>query len=162
MKLLPLQPRTAQQSGLTFVDVIMATAVISIMSLGVVGSLTYGFFVMQMARENQRATQVMLEKVETLRLYNWDQVNSNGFIPTNFTDVYDPQASSGRQGVTYTGTLTIADFTNATSGSISAPPSYSTNMRQVTLTVNWNTRNINRSRSLTTYIARDGMQNYVY
>jgi hypothetical protein len=104
----------------------------------------------------------MLEKVETLRLYNWDQVNSNGFIPTNFTDVYDPQASSGRQGVTYTGTLTIADFTNATSGSVSTPPSYSTNMRQVTLTVNWNTRNINRSRSLTTYIARDGMQNYVY
>jgi type II secretory pathway pseudopilin PulG len=162
MKLLSPNPSAAKQSGLTFVDVIMATAVISIMSLGVVGSLTYGFFVMQMARENQRATQVMLEKVETLRLYNWDQVNSNGFIPTSFTDVYDPQAPSGRQGVSYTGTLTVAPFTNATSGSVSAPPTYSTNMRQVTLTVNWNTRNIRRSRSLSTYIARDGMQNYVY
>jgi len=162
MKLLSPNPRAAHQSGITFVDVLMATAIITVMSLGVVGSLTYGFFVMQMARENQRATQVMLEKVETLRLYNWEQVNSNGFIPSTFTDVYDPQAPQGRQGVTYTGSLTIGDFTNATSAGVSTPPTYSTNMRQVTLTVNWYTRNINRSRSLTTYIARDGMQNYVY
>jgi len=35
-------------------------------------------------------------------------------------------------------------------------------MRQVTLTVNWKTRNINRTRSLVTYLSRDGMQNYVY
>lgn len=162
MKLSSATPAAARESGITFVDVLMATAIITMMALGVIGSLTYGFFVMQMARENQRATQVMLEKVETLRLYNWDQVNSNGFIPTSFTDVYDPQAPSGRQGVTFTGTLSIGSFTNATSGSVTSPPSYSTNMRQVTLTVNWNTRNISRTRSLTTYIARDGMQNYVY
>lgn len=155
-------PSSADQSGLTFIDVLMATAIITVMSLGVIGSLTYGFFVMQMARENQRATQVMLEKVETLRLYNWDEVNSNGFVPTNFIDVYDPQAPSGRQGVVYTGTMTISAFTNATSISLSNPPSYSTNLRQVNLTVTWNTRSINRIRSLTTYIARDGMQNYVY
>src|SRR5205807_7889941 len=67
MKLSSINPAAATQRGITFVDVLMATAVITTMSLGVIGSLTYGFFVMQMARENQRATQVMLEKVETLR-----------------------------------------------------------------------------------------------
>ena len=153
---------TSQQSGVTLVDVIVATAIISITSLGVVGSLSYGFFVMQMARENQRATQILLEKVETLRLYSWDQVNSNGFIPTSFSDVYDPQAVSSQQGVTYSGTLTIDAFTNATSGSVSTPPTYSTNMRQVTVTLNWYTRSVSRSRSLVTYISRDGLQNYVY
>jgi len=82
MKFISSHPRALKdQSGITFVDVLMATAIITVMSLGVIGSLTYGFYVMQMARENQRATQVMLEKVETLRLYNWEQVNSNGFIP---------------------------------------------------------------------------------
>jgi type II secretory pathway pseudopilin PulG len=162
MKFSPLNPRSRTQRGITLVDVVMSTAIISMMSLGVVASLTYGFFVMQMARENQRATQIMLEKVETLRLYNWDQVNSNGFIPSDFIDVYDPQAPSGQQGVRYSGTLNIGAFTNATSGSISTPPTYATNMRQVTITLNWQTRSINRTRRLVTYIARDGLQNYVY
>src|SRR5437879_9302984 len=150
MKFLSLKPKT-QESGMTLVDVVMSTAILSLMSIGVIGSLTYGFFVMQMARENQRATQILLEKVETIRLYSWDQVNSNGFIPTSFTDVYDPQAVSSQQGVTYSSTLTIDAFTNATSGSVSTPTTYSTNMRQVTVTLNWYTRSVSRSRSLVTY-----------
>lgn len=147
-------PSSFKESGLTLVDVIMSTAIISVMTIGLVGSLTYGFFVMQMARENQRATQILLEKVETIRLYSWDQVNSNGFIPATFLDVYDPQAPSGQQGVVYDGRVTIGQFTNGVS--------YATNMRLVTVTLNWNTRNIHRSRSVNTYIARDGVQNYVY
>ena len=147
--------RPSLEKALTFVDVIMATAVIAVMCLGVVGSLTYGFFVMQMARENQRATQILLEKVETIRLYRWDQiVYSNGFVPTSFTEVYDPQAISNQQGVVFNGTVTIANFTNNVS--------YSTNMRQVIIGLTWRTRGIPRTRSLTTYIARDGIQNYVY
>ena len=31
-----------------------------------------------------------------------------------------------------------------------------------TVTLDWTTRGIPRTRSLTTYIARDGIQNYVY
>src|SRR5438445_11538604 len=121
MKFLSLKPKT-QESGMTLMDVVMSTAILSLMSIGVIGSLTYGFFVMQMARENQRATQIMLEKVETLRLYSWDQVNSNGFVPPTFTDVYDPQAPSGRQGVVFNGTVDIGQFTNGVT--------YATNMRQ--------------------------------
>src|SRR6266487_2470327 len=95
--------------GTTLVDVIMAVAIIAIMCAGIVGSLTYGFFTMGLARENQRATQVLLETVETVRLYNWDQVNSNGFIPPTFTGVYDPQAPVGQQGITYYGAITKGD-----------------------------------------------------
>src|SRR5436190_21656473 len=91
--------------GTSLVDVIMAVAIIGIMCAGLVGSLTYGFYTMGLARENQRATQVLLETVETIRLYNWDQVNSNGFIPNTFTGVYDPQAPVGQQGITYYGRI---------------------------------------------------------
>ncbi len=35
-------------------------------------------------------------------------------------------------------------------------------MRACTVTLNWKTGSIPRSRSVTTYIARDGIQNYVY
>ncbi|MEY2429369.1 MAG: hypothetical protein QOJ40_2254 [Verrucomicrobiota bacterium] len=142
------------QAATTLVDVILAVGIIAIMAGGMVGSITYGFYVMQMARENQRATQIILERIEAIRLYNWSQVTDPTFIPSTFIDVYDPQAASNAQGVIYYGTLTKSGvpFTN----------SYSANMVQLTLGLTWRTRNITRSRSLTTYIAKDGIQNYVY
>ena len=139
---------------MTLVDLIMAVAVLGIMASGIFGSFRYGLFTLQLVRENQRATQVILEKVETIRLYNWDQVNSNGFIPATFTDVYDPQATTDSQGVTYQGTVTVAPC------GLASP--YAANLRQLTITLNWTTRDIPHTRSITTYIAKDGIQNYVF
>lgn len=146
--------RQHNEAATTLVDVIIAVAMLAVMAGGVIGALTYGFYTMQMARENQRATQIILEKVEAIRLYNWSQVTNNGFIPATFTDVYDPQASTNSQGVVYSGTVSKSSvpFTN----------SYSPYMLQLTIGLTWNTRSITRTRSLTTYIARDGIQNYVY
>lgn len=140
--------------GLTLIEVMMAIGVMGIMGAGVLGCVRYGLFVMQSARENQRATQIMLAKIETIRLYNWDQVNSNGFIPTTFTDVYNPQGATNAQGAVYNGTMAISNFPLASS--------CATNMRQLTVTLSWLTRNIPHSSSITTYIAKDGIQNYVY
>ena len=139
---------------MTLVEVVMAIAVLGVMTGGIFGSFRYGFFTLQLVRENQRATQIMLEKVETIRLYNWDQVNSSGFIPATFTDEYDPQGATGGHGTTYNGRITVANCTNGTS--------YSADMRQLTVTLAWTTGTIPRTRSLTTYIAKDGIQNYVY
>ena len=139
---------------MTLVDLIMAVAVLGIMAGGIFGSFRYGLFMLQLVRENQRATQVILEKVETIRLYNWDQVNSNGFIPTTFSETYDPQATTNNQGVTYHGTVRVAPCP------LVSP--YAANLRQLTVTLNWTTRDIPHTRTLTTYIAKDGIQNYVY
>jgi hypothetical protein len=139
--------------GTTLVDVIMSVALIAIMSTGMIGALTYGFFVMQLARENQRATQILLERSEAIRLYNYDQVWSNNFIPTTFTDVYDPQAASNAQGCIYSGTLTK---------SYALTGLYGSNLTQFAMTLAWKSKNVSHSRTLYTYIARDGMQNYVY
>lgn len=144
--------------AMTLVEVVVAIAILGIVAGGILGSFRYGFFVMQTVRENQRATQIILEKVETIRLYSWTQVNSNGFIPTVFTDVYDPQGGTNSQGVTYNGTVSISTITNYP---LSAS-TYSTNMRQISVTLQWTTRDIPRTRNLTTFIARDGLQNYVY
>jgi type II secretory pathway pseudopilin PulG len=142
------------QNGMTLVDVVMSVFLLGVMASGIFGSFTYGFTAIQMVRENQRATQILLEKVETIRLYNWDQVNAAGFIPTNFSDVYDPQAAGGSQGITYNGTVSV--------GSVPFSTSYSSRMRQLCVTLDWTSRGIPRSRALTTYIAQDGLQNYVY
>ena len=66
-------------------EVVIATAIIGIMAGGIITSFNYGFLTMQRVRENQRATQIMLEYAETIRLYNWDQVNDPTFISRNFS-----------------------------------------------------------------------------
>jgi len=143
------------ESGLTLVDVIMSVALLGVMASGIFGSFRYGFFTLQSARENQRATQILLEKVETLRLYSWDQINTANFIPTSLPpEYYDPQGATGAQGTIYNGTVTVANCP--------LTASYAANLRQITVTLTWTTRNIPHTRSLTTYVAKDGIQNYVY
>ena len=132
----------------------MAMAVVGICALALFSGFTSGFFNIRLARENLRATQIMLEKTETLRLYSWDQVTSNGFIPTNFTARYDPNASAGAQGLTYRGIMTLSPVTLDTT--------YSNDMRMVTVQLDWHTGGIQRHRQFTTYIARNGLQNYIY
>jgi hypothetical protein len=107
---------------------------------------------MQLARENLRATQIMLEKTETLRLYSWDQVNTTNFIPTEFTAPYDPNSTNS--GITYNGTLQVSSSGLATT--------YGGNVKKVTVTLNWQTRGLSRTRTFTTYVSRSGLQSYVY
>lgn len=145
------------QRGGTLVEVVMATCILSIMGAGIIGSVNYGIHTMRLARENARATQVMLEKLESVRLYNWEEVIVSGYVPARFVDVYDPQ-NSNSPGISYYGQMQVTPpvFGNGT-------PSYSTNMRQFTVTLNWTNNNgLAHQRSLTTYVSRDGMQNYVY
>jgi Tfp pilus assembly protein PilV len=143
------------QAGGTLVEVVIATVILAIMGGGIISSINYGWFMMQLARENARGTQIMLEKLESIRLYNWSEVTSNGYVPATFTDFYDPQGATNQQGAVYNGTMTVSNCPIGTT--------YSTNMRQFTVTLQWTTAGrINHNRSLSTYVARDGMQNYVY
>jgi type II secretory pathway pseudopilin PulG len=144
--------------GTTLPEVVLAVAILAIMAAGIIGSFNYGFFVMRLARENQRATQIIMEKAETIRLYNWDQINAAGYISNTFHEVYDPQATGSGQGITYNGTLSIENV------NFSPQPTYSTNLRYVNITLTWRSGlgGIIRTRNLTTLIAKDGIQNYVY
>jgi prepilin-type N-terminal cleavage/methylation domain-containing protein len=138
----------------TIAEVVVAIVIVGIGAAGLMGCFNYAYFVTQLTRENQRATQIMLERAEAIRLCSWDQVCSNGFIPATFSDYYDPTGDNASRGATYSGTVAITPFPFATS--------YSANMRQLTLTVNWQTGQIAHSRTNITNIAKDGIQNYVY
>jgi hypothetical protein len=121
----------------------------------VVGSfysaLTQGLNLMRMDAEDARATQILVQKAETIRLYSWEQINSNGFIPASFAVTQYP--SSPEVAVVYTGAVTIA----------SAPLSaaYTNNVKLVTVTLSWNTGEVRHQRELRTLIARYGLQSYV-
>jgi hypothetical protein len=91
--------------------------------------------------------------METIRLYTWDQINTPGFIPTNFTDVFYA-ATQSVSGLVYTGKVMIADSP--------LTESYSNDLKQVTVEVTWKSANVLRKREMTTFVSRYGLQNYIY
>jgi len=135
------------------IEVTIGMGVIGTTCAALLTGITTGFFSMRMARENLRATQIILEKVETIRLYSWDQINTPDFIPATFTQVYDPTRTNSA-GLTYSGTMTIT--------TPAIPNSYKDDLRMLTVNLSWTTGSIPRTRQFSTFIARDGLQNYTY
>ena len=139
--------------GFSLVEVVIAMAVAGVSVIALLSAMSSGMLTMQMARENMRATQIMMEKTETLRLYSWDQLTATNFLLTSFTEKYDP-TDTNATARSYTGTVTKTNVPMTTA--------YSDEMKQITITLNWTTGRINRSRSFTTFVARNGLQNYIY
>jgi|SRR6266478_4051427 len=140
-------------AGFSLFEATLGMGIISAVAGAVFSGISTGTLTMRLSRENLRATQIMLEKVETIRLYSWDQVTNSAFIPATFSATYDPQGAPN-VGLTYTGTMTIA----------SAPigASYSGDMRMVTVHLSWQTSGIQQDREFSSYIARNGLQSYIY
>jgi len=137
----------------TLVEVMVTVAIVGVSFLSLYSGIGMGFAVVNLARENLRATQVLQEKMETFRLYNWDQINSSGFIPPTFAEPFYPKSATN-SGIVYNGTVVV---TNAP-----ITESYSNDLRLVILTVNWTSGNLTRQREMRTYVSRYGLQNYIY
>lgn len=149
-----IKAKTNRAKGFTLVEVIVSMTIIGIAASGVIGAVTGSFFVLRMARENQRATQILMDRAEALRVFNWNEV-TNGSLPTTFSDYFNPYITNDPEGVLYQGTITVT--------SVPFNTTYSDNhMRQINLSVTWTTKGIQRTRSFSTYVACDGMENYVY
>ena len=145
--------RTSRNGGFGLIDALFAMVIAGVMFLALYSGLAFGFKVIRMARENTRATQIMLEKMETVRLYTWTQITNTGFIPTNqFTVPY--YAVGTNSSLLYTGRVLVE-----ASG---VGSSYADNMRKVTVQLQWAPTGLLRSRSMSTYVARNGLQTYVY
>ncbi len=132
-------------------EVIVSVAVVLIVFVAIYAAVAMNVSLVQMCRENETATQILTEKLETIRLYNWDQVNSNGFIPGTFTVALDPASSTSPAYFTGTVAITQAPITE----------SYGNNLRQVTVTLNWVSGKRPQTRSMSTLVNRYGLQNFV-
>jgi hypothetical protein len=107
-------------------------------------------------REDLRATQIMLQKMEQIRLYNWDQLrDTTNYVKRTFQTYFDP-ASNG--GPLYSGTVS-----NVVPASL--PAAYRNKTRLITVSVTWTSniasRPISHSRSMQTYVAEFGLNPYV-
>jgi len=134
----------------------MGVLVMSIVVVSLFTGVSSGFGLVKLAREDLRATQIMLQRLETLRLYTWSQFTNAAYFSTNNSvEYYDPAGQpTGSGGTVYTVSTAITTNTPAAS--------YGPDMRQVTVEVSWMSGKINRKREMSTYVARYGAQNYIY
>jgi hypothetical protein len=135
----------------------MSVAVMGVMLVGLYGGLGYGFKQIQLAREDERATQIMAERMEVVRLLSWDQlVNLPGYVPTNFTASYSVNTPTNAPAASqmYTGTVAVLN--------VPISESYAGNMRQIQITLTWQSEGLTHTRTMSTFVSRYGLQNYVY
>ncbi|MGZ8900802.1 MAG: type IV pilus modification PilV family protein [Limisphaerales bacterium] len=147
------RPAIFSRLAYSMIEVLVAVTVLGIMFVSLYSGISSGFAVIQLARENLRATQILQEKMETIRLYTWDQINTPGFVPTNFVENFFT-VGTNVSGLSYTGRVTI------TSTPFSA--SYSNELKSVKVRLQWASAKIVRTREIETLVTRQGLQNYVY
>jgi hypothetical protein len=128
---------------------------IGIMFVTLYVGITQGFSVVQVARENLRATQILEEKMETIRLYRWSQVTDGSFVPATFTAPFFAVNSNDTGGLIYQGDVMVTNvnFSEAT---------YSSDLREVIVRVRWVSGSVPREREMRTLVSQYGMQQYIY
>ncbi|HWX19616.1 MAG TPA: type II secretion system protein [Candidatus Binatia bacterium] len=174
MRILPHQDRssgwrtpparvTLPGTGYTFIEVLVATAILGFAGASVYWGLAAGNSLIQCTRENLRATQVMVQKMEAIRLLTWSQVgDTNNYLTSNFVEVYDPLGSTNSSG----GAKYRCYVSASTPAVGELPEAYRTNMRTITVTLYWTNYSgaaaVVHKREMQTRVARNGMQNYIW
>ena len=144
-------------AAFTLVEVMIAVGILGIMMVSLYGAFAFGFSEIQNARETVRATQILQQKMEMVRLLNWDQViNLPGYVPSTFTASYysNTPTNAPTDDLIYSGTV-----------SITTPPTtetYADKIRQIEVQVTWTSCNVTHKKTMTTFVTEHGTQNYIY
>jgi uncharacterized protein (TIGR02598 family) len=145
----------------TLVEVMVAVGILSIMMASLYSAFNTGFGSIRIMREDMRATQVMTQKLEAIRLLTWQQMSN---CPSSFVETYDPQGLSTSSNTTsYYCTLSLSDVAT----NIPSTVSYRANLHLITVTVAW-TNGYNSGtplahfRQMQTISDNNGLQAYIY
>jgi type II secretory pathway pseudopilin PulG len=144
----------------TLVEVLISAGILAFMMLSLYTAFTLGFASIETTREELRATQLMMQKVEAIRLCTWNQLSN---CPGTFTANYNPlPTTNGSAGALYSGTL----VTTGAATNIPDSASYKNKVHLITVTVTWTNfignNKIIHTRQMQTLAAYYGMQNYIY
>ena len=142
-----------RKRGFALIEIMIGSCILGFSVVSLYSGYSFGFALIRLSQENVRADQILVQKLETLRLYNWSQsqlTTAGGVIPATFTNSFAPGTAS--PGAVYNGTITItiAPFSE----------SYASTLRQVTVTLNWISGKITRTRSMSTLVSQNGILTY--
>ena len=143
--------RLRRQSAFTTIEVLVASVLLALVASSLYSGITFGVGLIQTTRERLRGSQVLQEKLETLRLYNWSQINDHSFMPRAFTASLNPTGGAPF----YQGSIAITapSFTNE---------AYKSDMAQVNMKLSWKSLGVTNTLNLQTLVSRHGIQNYSF
>ena len=121
-------------------------------------SLGSGLAIVNTARQDLRATQILTQKTEAVRLCTWNELAQ---LPVSFRDYYYSSGSTNSTpSVTYYGTISVSP-----PACISSAASYYTNIDLVTVSLVWTnylgSHPIVHQRKMQTLAAYYGLVNYI-
>ena len=143
------------QSGFTLAETLIATLAAAVMLLALYASFTFGYATMRVTREDIRATQIIVQRMEAIRLLPYDFVANPATYPTNVTAYFDESQDTTNHGTAYTVSF------SATPGPSGLPSTYKANVMLVKVSASWISGTVPRTRSMQTFVSRTGIQNYV-
>jgi prepilin-type N-terminal cleavage/methylation domain-containing protein len=142
-----------RQHAFTLMEVMLAVVIVGVEFVSLYVAISQGFAVVQSARENLRATQIMQEQVEVMRVLDWGKITTTP-SPWSFNASFYP-SNGTNSGITYSGSIAVTDAP--------VPSAYAADMRLVVVSLSWtngaNSRLL-RNRELRTLVSRYGMHNY--
>ncbi len=150
------------ENAFTLVEAMVGMSMVGMTCLALYSGMTFGVHSLQSARETERATQIVAEKLDTIRLYPWDKIVSSGFIPATFTSPFaatDTKLSElgyPTGGFNYHGTVSIETNISAIDSS------YRHITLQVSVGLTWTNGGRARQASMATFVTRNGLYSYVY
>lgn len=149
-----LPPVARTEQAFTLVESMVGFLILGITMAALFGGFSFGFNSIKLSQEEVRADQIMVQKLETLRIYSFSNI-VNGYIapPTNFTALYS--TSNAVHGVTYNGAMTVGPFVPS-----ATLESYSNTLRQVTVSVSWFSEGMNHTRTMRTLISTNGIATF--
>ncbi|MCL4178666.1 MAG: prepilin-type N-terminal cleavage/methylation domain-containing protein [Verrucomicrobia bacterium] len=143
----------ATRSGFTLVEALVGIVLLAIMFTVFYVGITAGFGLIQLARENLRATQILQEKTETLRLLTWEEL---GQMQRHMTEPFYAPESDLVSGLSYDLRIEIPETSPVTDAA------YAADIRLVTVQASWMSGGTLRRRSMSTYVSRYGLHRYRY
>lgn len=142
-------------AGHSLPEAIVAVSLVGMMLISLYAGFSTGFRLVRCARENLRATEILTQQTELLRLCNWSQLHDKKYLRRTFTERFDPSGSSDdTRGTVYYGTVELTspgDF----------PAAYRDNLSLVTISLTWTNLNaatpIVSARQVQTCVSRFGL-----
>src|ERR1700747_3392415 len=85
-------------AGFTLVEAAVSLTIGAIMLTSLFGAFASGFATVRSNRENLRATQIMISRLEGIRLCTFAQLTNTVYNPGTFTESFDPKDDATHSG----------------------------------------------------------------
>lgn len=150
--------RTPSRSAFTLAEVMVAAVVVSLGLIGMIQALVAGSEMLDLAKKQTLATQIIHGQMEDLRLRTWAQVdtfNASSIVKVDAADHGGDQSANVNAGFVFGPNLPSLSKTFLCERTIT---SVRDGLKQVTYTVTW-TAGTGRvfTRTSSTYFGRNGL-----